>query len=218
MILKQLFKSDKSQPTPKALFWNDLNIPAKLFFHNLGDDNLSFLTISGDPTPTQLEKAWDQLYDSYFKIKDDRKAKLILKTKTRIAKLHHNILIAKNALDYICIIPTLDKDRKELIKVLKKHLKININPRKDLYEEIQRVLNMQIPAWETNLEIEKHNLEELKKGKKVSFESMIDSISDSKGYAFPEDISLFRFLEAEKREIDKNRERKKQQQKHKKRR
>lgn len=194
---------------PKAKFYNDLKIPAAIFFNNIGSDDLSFLIIEGKPTEHDLVNAWDELYDSYFEKKKDNKAKLILKTKNNVAILTYKITLARNLVKFLATHPLLDDERLHVIKQLKK-LKINIDPKKDIIDEVHRVVVNQIPGWETRLNLEINNLEKLSKGKSATFEAMIDAISDAKGYPFSEDVSLIRYLEAEEKVIAKS---KQQQQK-----
>lgn len=214
MISIPLFRTSKSQQLQKPKFWCDLNIPAKLFYDNLGNEDLSFLTISGKPTEKELDKAWDSLYDMYFEKKDDRKAKLILKTKKKIAFLSYKIHVVRNRLQFLSTISLSYNQKREIIKDLNKFFKVRINVNAELLDEMHRIMTVQIPAWETNLQIEIANFDLLKKGKSSSFEASLDAINDSKGYAaLDENVSLIRFLEAEKREVEKSKSRKKEENK-----
>lgn len=197
MILNFLSTLTRSRKKQKVLFWSNLHIPAKLFFHNLGEEDLSYLTISGNPTEEELENAYDTIYDEYYQKKDNRKAKIVLKTKNRIVVLTGKIAICKNIIQFACIAPLDNNTRKIVLDRLKKY-KIKFDHTKDLRDEVLRVMKMQIPAWETNLKLEQDNLEKLNKGEITSFEKNIELMSDSKGYPYPEDVSLLRYLEAEK--------------------
>ncbi len=176
----------------KAKYWNDLEIPAKLFFNNLGNEDLSYLIISGKPSEKQLDDAYDTIYQLYLSKKDDQKVKTILKLKNDLVFLTARIEVVKASLIFLKNKYLNDTQRGEIIDSLAKNFQVYINKDKNILEQVSLILKNQIPSWKTNLDIQKHSYEELKKGKVSSFEEIIDGISDSK------DCSLKRFLDIEK--------------------
>lgn len=203
MISIPWLKSEKLKSHNNTKYWCDLNIPAKLFFNNIGNEDLRFLIIDGIPNEKELSIAWNYIYDLYYDKKKDQKGSLILKTRNEIALLSHKIIISTNIIKFLSIHYLNNDEINQIISILSK-LKIKINKDKGILEQIKKVLTIQIPSWETKLKLKEHNLKTYSNSEVVTFESMIDNISDWKGYSFPENISLIRFLEAEKSVIEKS--------------
>lgn len=186
-----------------AKYWHDMMIPARLFFEILEDDKVYRLiyqeydgkTLS-KPKTKDLERAWAKIFDEYFRIKNDPKLKLILKTKREIIKWYRRIAIGEFVLLNVATKPLTDQMRKDVFEKLKK-LQIYINPENDTLEEIKKALTITIAGFKNRMELEKDNLNNLTKGVKSSFEEDCVSMEDF-GFKIDENVSLGRFLQYEK--------------------
>ena len=177
----------------KTKYWNNLRIPAYLFFEILESSDLRLLVIKGEPNKNELEKAFEKIFDLYFEAKNDGKLRLILKTKKTIIKLYRKIGIIE-AVVMSLVQFSFPKDKvKELIDNLRKG-GININEDLDLDKELLRVLQNDLAGLRTHLALEEHNLKELSKGEKSSFEDSIVALEGVFNFAIDEKVSLAKYL------------------------
>ncbi len=129
----------------------------------------------------------------YYDVKNDCKLKLILKTKKNIIKLYRKIGIIE-AVVLSLVQFRFPKDKvKELITNLRKG-GININENLDLDKELLRVLKNDLGGLRTHLALEEHNLKELSKGEKSSFEDSIVALEGVFNFAIDEKVSLAKYL------------------------
>ena len=195
-------------------YWKDLRIPAALFFYNLGKDDLSYLIISGKPTEEQLTQAYDAIYDAYFDKRASKKSRILLETRNKIAVLILKIETVKTIIKFAVEFPLTDDLRDQLIKGLVK-AGVRIKEGESTRDVIIKVDEQYLPSWETELEIEKGNLKDEEEKEVVSYETSLEIISDIKNRHYPEDMSLERFLSAEKSAFDLNKKRAQEQLKNK---
>ena len=198
----------------KAEYWEDLMIPASLFFYNLGKDDLSYLTISGKPTEEQLTKAYDAIYDAYFDKRASKKSRILLQTRNKIAVLILKIETVKTIIKFAVEYPLTDDLRDQLIKGLIK-AGVRIKDKESTKDVIIKVTEQYLPSWDTELKIEKGNLKDEEEKEVISYEKSLETISDIKNRHYPDDMSLKRFLEAEKSAFDLNKKRAQEQLKNK---
>ncbi len=177
----------------KVKYYKDLKIPAYLFFDILETSDLRLLIIKGEPKAGKLDKAFSKIFDLYYEVKNDGKLKLILKTKKNIIKLYRKIGIIE-AVVLSLVQFSFPKDKvKELITNLRKG-GININENLDLDKELLRVLKNDLGGLRTHLALEEHNLKELSKGEKSSFEDSIVALEGVFNFAIDEKVSLAKYL------------------------
>lgn len=177
----------------KAKYYKDLKVPARLFFEILETSNLKLLIIKGNPKDGKLDKAFSKIFDLYFSERNDGKLKLILKTKKTIIKLYRKIGIIE-AVVLSLVQFSFPKDKvKELIAGLRKG-GININESLDLDKELLRVLKNDLAGFKTHLQLEEHNLKELSKGEKSSFEDSVVALEGVFNFAIDEKVSLAKYL------------------------
>jgi hypothetical protein len=190
MIFKKVKKT-------KAEYWNDGTIPSNLFFYNLNNEDLSFLIKKGNPTPEELQNAWSGIQDEYFRLKNSRKATIMMNTRDKVALLILKINTCKLILN-VAIKNNLTDDQFSVLFSNLSKLKIKIDNNKPLEEQFTMIIDQYIPSWETELEIEKENLKIQSNQATSSFEEVIESFSDAKERHVPENISLRRFIAVEK--------------------
>ena len=177
----------------KTKYYKDLKIPAYIFFDILTSDDLRLLIIKGEPKEGKLEKAFSDIFDLYYEDRNDGKLKLILKTKKTIIRLYRKIGIIE-AVVLSLVQFNFPKDKvKELIANLRKG-GIRINEDLDLDEELLRVLKNDLAGFKTHLQLEEHNLKELSKGEKSSFEDSIVALEGVFNFAIDENVSLGKYL------------------------
>ena len=180
----------------KAKYWNNLEIPAKLFFERMAEDDNNLLIIQGKPKSKHLDQAWDDIFDMFFKEKKSLELGLILKTQTAIALLHYRIEMYDMFIQVMYITLFNPEIIKKWIGELKK-VKLRVDEKKPIREEIIRIQKYTIPQLVTDLELEIENLKKLTQGEKAKFYEMLAAISTN--FHIPESISLAMFLGYEKR-------------------
>ena len=126
---------------------------------------MSKLIIKGKPNQDNLLKAWDNIFDLYFKEKDDQKLELILRKQASIMLTTYTIDMYKRFVTLLHHNPFSTEQLLEFIESLKV-IKLRINTKNNLNDEILKVLKQTIPSLEIKLQLEKGNLQELTKGKK----------------------------------------------------
>ena len=181
----------------KSKYWNNLKIPAYLFFDILESSDLKLLIIKGEPKEGKLNKAFSNIFDLYYEAKNDGKLRLILKTKKSIIKLYRKIGIIEAVVLSLVQFSFPEDKVKELIAGLRKG-GININEDLDLDKELLRVLKNDLAGLKTHLALEEHNLKELSKGEKSSFEDSIVALESVFQYSIGENVSLAKYLSYQK--------------------
>lgn len=209
MILKRLLRWEKFQKARPVKYYEDLSIPAKLFFDIIETGEVEKLVISGTPTENGLENAWDSIFDKYFAAREDGKLKLMMRTRGRIALLSQKLAVMQAVVRFMATYPLTKEERLEVVDKLAE-IGVKINKEAPIVDEIMKVLKNSIPALETRLRLEKHNLDELAKGKKISYEKALVSMETCFGYSLSPDITLAKYLAYEEKAIQISNDRKKQ--------
>ena len=181
----------------KAKYYRDLKVPAYLFFDVLETNDLRLLVIKGNPKQNKLEKAFSNIFDLYYEAKNDGTLRLILKTKKSIIRLYRKIGIIEAVVLSLVQFSFPEDKVKELITNLRKG-GININEDLDLDKELLRVLQNDLAGFKTHLALEEHNLVELCKGEKASFEESLAALEDVHNRPMDEKMSLAMFLARQK--------------------
>ena len=175
-------------------------VPAMLFFDILENNKLKALTIKGKPTENQLNKAWANIFDEFFKLKNDAKMRLVLKTKKEIIKLYRKIAIIEATVLSLVKFEFPKEKTIILIDLLAKG-QIHIDKTKDLDAELLKVLQNDLAGYQTALKLEEHNLEQLTKGVKSTFEDSLVMLEGSAGYAIADNVTLKKYLSYERSAI-----------------
>lgn len=178
----------------KPKYWYNTKIPAELFFDILESGQLKDLIISGKPKVKELQKAWTKIFDEYFKIKDDGKLRIIIKTKSEILKLTLKISVIENTLKILSI-GKLPKEN--VVKITNKLKSINvfINPEKPINKQVLQKLKTTVAGLKTRLAIEEDNIKKLGLEAKSSFEADCVNIESALGRSINESVTLKKYLE-----------------------
>lgn len=179
-------------------YYQNANIPATLFYEILDSGELSLLVLKGKPTKNQLEKAFTNIFDEFFELKNDSKMRLVLKTKKEVIRLYRKIAIVEAIILSLVKFSFPDEQVKLLVEQLNK-AGISVNGENDLDEELLKALQTSLAGYKNILALEEHNLKELTKGVKGTFEDSLVSLEGVIGYAIDETVTLRKYLAYEKR-------------------
>ena len=191
------------QPKPKFTIWDDLSIPAKLFYRIVEEKNHSLLVISGNPSEQQIEDAWFRLIDKVCEVRDDQKRKTAQKQELNIVILSLKINYITNVLRILSFAYLTKEQRMRLIIILGKR-GIKIDPEKDNLDEVKRVLDKDLSALQTRLKIEQDRLADMTKptAKKTTFERVYVELSRSFQFFVGTGMTLGEFLAMEQSVIE----------------
>lgn len=181
----------------KSKYYNDLEIPAKLFFDVLEDGDLNKLIVSGSPAEEELIDAWDNIFDKYFEAREDAKMRLILKKQATISLTARKI---ESFRDYTYILFNNPFNKEQLLEIVEalKKAGLRISIKNELKKEILRVLKITIPSLEIQLKLDTQNLKELTKGKKQKFVDALASMTLAGGVKLNNDVTLAFYIAYEK--------------------
>ncbi|KQC33964.1 hypothetical protein AAU57_11965 [Nonlabens sp. YIK11] len=123
---------------------DDLMLPAFAKVVNTGD-----LKVLGNGTDEQLGAAWDKIMDEYRSIVGKGSDTVVWRKKVQLQAVINQYNDVTKALNIYFNSDLEDDQKSELLKLLKKD-KINIDPKADVKQEIERI-NRQLKAKETNI-------------------------------------------------------------------
>lgn len=186
-----------------VFYWSDCSLPASLFFEILESDDKTKL-IQKDiyskyqklPKKQELENAWDDIFDEFFKLKNDPKMRLILKVKKSILVLYAKINTIDTVVRAVSSMIMTEEMRDGLLTKLKPlgvHFEKGLNSR----EKILKILNYHLAGFRNRIALEEDNLKQLTKGVRQTFEEKCVALEEF-GYSISEDVSLRRYLAYEK--------------------
>lgn len=193
----------------KKIYWSDTKLPAHLFFEILESENLKLLSIKGKPSKSDLSKAWSNIFDEFYSLKNDTQLKQILRRKKSIIELNANIKISENALKVITIFKDvlvddrLKNDLESLYNSLKQ-IGIHLDITKPINTEVLSVLQISVATYKTKLKIEQDELKSLTSGAKSSFEDSCVGIENVLDRTINEKVSLRKYVSLEKSAKEKN--------------
>ena len=182
----------------KPSYYQNARIPAVLFYDILESGDINLLVKKGKPTKNQLEKAFSNIFDEFFELKNDSKMRLVLKTKKEVIRLYRKIAIIEAIV--LSLVSFRFPDDK--IEMLVDHLSkvgITVNKENNLDKELLNVLKTSLAGYRNILALEEHNLKELTKGVKSTFEDSLVSLEGVIGYAIDDTVTLKKYLSYEKR-------------------
>lgn len=187
----------KKKIVEKVDYWSDTRIPANIFFYNLNNTNKSFLIKSGKPTEEELSKAWENIEDEYYSLREDKKSSLMMSTRTKIAMMTLKISFCQLSVNLLENMPMSDDHINEIFIKLSK-VGVRLKESLSFKEKISIVKEQYIPSWETELQMEQDNLKNNTSEQVAEYEEALQIISDIKERHMPEDMSLKRFVIEEK--------------------
>ena len=181
----------------KPKYWQDGRIPAELFFEILSERDYQLLMIKGRISPKKLEKAWDDIFDEFFLLRDDPKLRIMMRLQESIRKIKHKIEVVNNVLKVLMI---LDLPKEMLIQVCDslKKIRIVIDPETSIPKQIKNIQEFRLAHLETELKIEKDKLKGMSKDQKTTYEEGLVSIENVLGRPTGENLTLRKYCALEK--------------------
>jgi hypothetical protein len=153
-------------------------IPARIFFEVLKNRDYQQLKPKPKTSADFLNKVFDGIYDEFFVKSGNKDAELFLQLRNDLAEWEYKITFVKRLLAFLLYTPITKEMYIEWIAKLKEKFKIHIDAEKPMLDEIQRVLNRNLGAWNNELNMKKHELEalekEFEKGEFDFYESVVN--------------------------------------------
>jgi hypothetical protein len=190
--------------------WDSCEIPAKLFYKIIDNNDQNLLVIKGNPSKDLIFESWQKIYDEFFKLKNDGKLKLVLKAQLQIIKLEFQIKTIKNILYALSVTPFTKKERIEIIKSINT-IGTNFDLKKYeslsgeesyifLKQEILRTYKFVLPGINNKLKLERGNYDNLTEKKEIisSFADNCVNIENALGRAIDDNMTLEKYLSYEK--------------------
>lgn len=173
--------------------WTTCDIPAKLFFEALNEQDFTLL---GEGTPEEQEKAFDSIFDEYVTLDNNEKVLSWYKKRSKIALINLQIQIISTTIYSICYVPLTNTEREALIDVLNniEGVKVGFNKEKPLLEEVARIQTQVIGALKNRLNIEMSTEKRQEKANKFCFEQDLVSVQNVLGYNLNDDLSLRKYV------------------------
>lgn len=144
------------------------NIPSKVFFEILNTKNYQLL--KPKPKEKGLKEIFISIYDEFFIKSDNIESKRYLDLINEISFLEHKINVLKLNLQFYYYNANIKELLNDFKISLKKGYNIDLDLEVPFKEEVKRILTIEIPIINNDLEILKIELESLKsKQKKVDY-------------------------------------------------
>lgn len=182
--------------------YSNLKIPAYLFFEIAESNDLKSLVIKGKPTKNQLAKAWEKIYDAYYKRLDDRQMERAMDSKKRIGLLKMKIDIVENVLYVLSLINAPKELLVTVIQSLKK-IGIHLDETKAVPLAVLNTLQVDLVNLRTELDVEVEKYAKMTSGEGLNFTDDVVGIENVLERSIPEDISLDKYISLKKSAKDK---------------
>jgi hypothetical protein len=180
-------------------------LPLNKFVDVAVDNNLNALTISGFPTPEELEIAWSHIYNEYSEAMGDNESKLYVTLLKRVAVL-------KLTLSEIHILVEIltecyyEPFTKKLNKLLNQAYEFNPDKPEEFNKQLKSCLNRS-KAFKIEMDLKQlqldafiaKNKEKKSKYTRQYFDNILISLSDHAGFEVKETITVYQFCERLKR-------------------
>lgn len=176
----------------KVIYWNNLDIPAKVFFKFIDTSDYKLLGSADKPL---LEKAWDSIMDEYYLVSKNEKIKSFLDKQTKIKLLDlkiHKIRECIYALMYV--VPGECVEEKKTIQEALKKLDVKYDIEKNTVDECHRILKSNIGILKNQLNMLLSAMPAQKEKIHKVFEEDLSQIMRVLGFSIPVDLSMYLFL------------------------
>lgn len=184
------------------ILYTNCDIPARLFFDELMQGNISVL---GKGTPTELHNAYMAIVDEYCELDNNRKMLDWFTKQNRISKIQRGIsdvALCLAPIKYICITESQFKRAINNINYID-YPKVKFDIKKPLNDEIKRVEHSVIGMLKNELNmLVDDNTKSKEKIQKDFFKRLV-SVQNALGRNLDDNISLRKFIYEEKSAIDK---------------
>lgn len=183
------------------------NIPAKVFFKIL--ETKDYQLLRPKPKEEGLEKIFYDIYDLWFLNTDNDRAKDYLRVRNELAVLHNNYRGLDLVLRYIFNNKGIMTNEMylELIEAIKIGYNVFFNVENNYYEEMKRVLHVELGGLKDDISFKEVELENFKMDgeSKFNYYAIVDSISNVLApRIINSEMLLPEFVEAEKSAIRKS--------------
>lgn len=179
----------KSKP---LVYWNDLEIPAKIFFKYIDTSEDSLL---GTAPKQLIEKAWDNIIDEYYLISKNEKIKSALDKQTKIRLLELKIQKVRDCIYALMyVVPGEMIEEKKSIQESLKKLGVKYDISKNTIDECHRILKSDIGILKNQLNMILAGIPAQKEKVKKVFEEDLSQIMRVLGFSIPADLSMYLFL------------------------
>jgi len=199
-----LFKRKRTteQPAP-LIYWHDCNIPAKLFFEVMYSSDYTKL---GKASETELQAAYDVIFDEYVLLDNNDKVIQWFKKKCRVLDINTKISTINLCLHHIAMTVMTHAERKEAVDILNsiEGVRINFSLKKDPLEEISRVQTSVIGQLKNQLNQEIASEKTVNEKVKHSFENDLVSIENALERTIPDDVSLYKYIALKQSAIERS--------------
>jgi hypothetical protein len=186
------------------------NILAKTFFDIVHSKNYLLLEPEGQETELDLEKAFTEIYDDFFVLSSNAKAKDFLNLREEVAKLEYKIESVKVVLRFLFENKTTKEMRTILLEALVS-IGINVDMNNEFLSEIQHILQVELGIIENDINFAKMQLESLSSEKvdtdeeveKYNFYRTIVSLENIFERQMDDEMLLIKFIEYQRVALDK---------------
>lgn len=183
------------------ILYRDCSIPARLFFDNLIQGDISVL---GKGTGEELYKAYFNIIDEYCVLDENKTLLALFTTQESISRMQNtqaHISAQIYNLKYLCSSKEDVLKVKEVLDLIQKP-KLNFDPEKGLNKEIKR-LETHIGALNNNIRMLIPQENEQKKQVKVNFDKRLVAVENALGREINSNVTLKKFIYLEKSAIKK---------------
>jgi len=172
--------------------YNNLEIPAKMFFKIIDTSDLSLL---GEDSAENQQKSWNNIFDEYFELSGNKKIKSAMDKNFKLAFLELKIRKIKDCIHALMyIIPYECIQEKQTIQGALKSLSVKYDPSKNTIDECSRILKSDIGMLKNQINIILSGIPKSKESIKRTFEDDMSSIMRVLGFSVPIDISMYLYL------------------------
>jgi len=176
----------------KQSYWNNLDIPAKIFFKIIDASDLSLL---GNAPKIILEKAWDEIIDEYYTVSKNTKIKAYLDKQTKVKLLELKIhKIRECVFALMRVIPGELIEEKKIIQEALKKLDVKYDYTKNTVEQCHRIIKSDLGILRNQLNMILSSIPEQKEKVIKVFEEDLSQIMRVLGFSIPADLSMYLFL------------------------
>lgn len=204
-MIKRLFKRKRAK---SVIYWDNCDIPARLFFNIINDGDYSVL---GNAPDEELEAAFDKIFDEYVDIDENEKVTDWYKKRAKVAMIEAKITIITVFLHHIVYSPLTKEERIEFINEINSvdGVRVNFSLDKPILDEVQRVQNVVLGSLKNQLNAELGTDKKQQEAVKNEYEKRVVNIENVLERSIDYNCSLRLFIQYEKSAIERSNEIKK---------
>lgn len=187
----------------EVIFWNDAEIPAKVFFEVMLEGKLELL---GNAPEEKLEAVFDKIFDEYITLDGNEKVLNWYKKRETVSRLASKIELIELLLYRILFIELTTKERLELIDKLNSiedkpatdyspaTYLVKFSKDKPILDEVKRVQDVVLGSLKTRINIEIASEKKQGENIKYVFENDLVDIENVLGRTIDDDVTLKKFI------------------------